>query len=474
MRDFIYQEVQGNLFTPGYLSEYFHDIDVKKADEILRRKIDEHGFDITNEYNMSAILVHLLLIIEYGKRISDAEISEVPVVSADKVEQLVSEILEEIRKDYDIEYNASEFERLCLLIEISTKNEFDDEEVIAQLGEEVYELTIRIIHEVYNEFLIDLSSTSFIARFGTHIKYLISAHRRELSNPLLNSIRDASPAVFEIAFFIASIIHTHYPDVVLNDDEVSYIALHIGTELEEKNMTRLKGMLINPSYNNVNEMILQKIENNFPEIDIVKKVFSPAETDALKGSSDIDIIISTVDVKSLVSYKFVKVSPFINYRDISNIRDKIDDINYRSIRKQSDDITGYFGGAFHYFEDNHLSKEEVIRTLCELSDLDESFVQRVLVRQNLSPTDYMNMVLAHPIESNEADTFISVGVFKKPMRWNVNDINVVFLLSVAKEDRHDFVDMLSGLINTFSTREWNEVYSQIDTYDKLIDFIRKK
>ena len=132
----------------------------------------------------------------------------------------------------------------------------------------------------------------------------------------------------------------------------------------------------------------------------------------------------------------------------------------------------YFDGSFCYF-DHAVNDEEVIKRLCEThKDLDADFMKRVMIREEMSPSEYMNIAVLHPIQCDEKSTFITVGIFKKPYRWRKNDINIIFLLSVSQKDKNNFLKILKQLIEMFSSTKWMEHHSNINTYDQFIRFIK--
>ena len=163
----------------------------------------------------------------------------------------------------------------------------------------------------------------------------------------------------------------------------------------------------------------------------------------------------------------------IYQKDIEKIFAAISEIK-RKRGREAESLLQYFDGTFCYFDGNVSDYEDVIRRLCDThKDLDDDFVKRVMIREEMSPSEYMNIAAVHPIQCDEKSTFITIGIFKKPFRWRKNDINIVFLISVSQKDKTDFLKILRQLIEIFSSSRWMERHSSIDSYEKLIAFIKE-
>ena len=64
-------------------------------------------------------------------------------------------------------------------------------------------------------------------------------------------------------------------------------------------------------------------------------------------------------------------------------------------------------------------------------------------------TDLIPMVaMPHPCRPMTEETFVAVGILKKPIYWHMNQVQVVFLLSISngKEDMEHFYKTTLGLM----------------------------
>ena len=73
-----------------------------------------------------------------------------------------------------------------------------------------------------------------------------------LKNPMLDSIKISCPTIYDISTFIAYQLTLSFHENV-NEDEIAFIALHVGTEIErqKKEETKVSCLLLCPEYLNI-------------------------------------------------------------------------------------------------------------------------------------------------------------------------------------------------------------------------------
>ena len=85
------------------------------------------------------------------------------------------------------------------------------------------------------------------------------------------------------------------------------------------------------------------------------------------------------------------------------------------------------------------NREEILRNFCKAIErrekLPEGFLDEVMKRESLGDTDFGNLVaMPHPYKILEDETKVFVGILDKPVLWSRNQVQVVFLISVGKQD----------------------------------------
>lgn len=472
--DMVYKEAENSILNTAILNAFFVDIDVFEIKNTIFKIISEQQFEI-NDFALNNIVLHVCIIIDRNKYELQPELFEMnpALLDADSPSQCAAQILARITDKYDFKASRNDFDSIYALLLISMKK-IGVKENYARLNEFVEPSIIRfvkkLIVEIYNEYYINLDNDEFISNFALHLNNIIN-RKMSMRNPLLTSIKDSYPTIYEISVFIAKQIQDQYAGIDMNDHQISYIALHVGAQIEKQTLTKIKTVVINPEYLKLNALIYSKLETNFLNDLSITMVSDESEL-AKIGSKNIDLILTTMPLKGYYTCEIVDVTVFISQKDIETIFAAISDIKKKRMM-ENDSLLQYFDGTFCYFE-HAKNYEEVIKQLCAThKELDDDFLKRVMIREEISPSEYMNIAVLHPIQCDEKSTFITVGIFKKPFRWRKNDINIIFLLSVSQKDKNNFLKILKQLIEMFSSSRWMAHHSYINTYDKFVRFIKE-
>lgn len=73
--------------------------------------------------------------------------------------------------------------------------------------------------------------------------------------------------------------------------------------------------------------------------------------------------------------------------------------------------------------------------LKKLGLMDKDTEMSVFEREDASPTEIGNLVaIPHPLINNTAISAISVVILDKPILWSQMQVQVIFLISIAKEE----------------------------------------
>lgn len=103
-------------------------------------------------------------------------------------------------------------------------------------------------------------------------------------------------------------------------------------------------------------------------------------------------------------------------------------------------IDQYFDQDLFYDDLKGKTKEELIHEMCQrisqLKKVPENFEEQILKREHYSVTEFGNAIaLPHPMKPITDETFVAVGILKKPVRWYKQNIKYIFLLSIQKDSK---------------------------------------
>src|SRR5699024_6079859 len=143
-------------------------------------------------------------------------------------------------------------------------------------------------------------------------------------NPLLGEINDRYP---DIIYAIEANIHLLEDtfEVTFSKDEVAFIAIHVGSSIERKNISRntdLNIVLICGSGIGTSQLLKTRIESYYPELNIIEVLSLSKLEPSYFERHDLDLIISTIQMEEQ-PVKMINVSPFLDSNDRSKLNSAI-------------------------------------------------------------------------------------------------------------------------------------------------------
>ena len=120
------------------------------------------------------------------------------------------------------------------------------------------------------------------------------------------------------------------------------------------------------------------------------------------------------------------------------------------------------------------TKEELIHEMCtyikQVKDIPNGFEEEIFKRENYSVTEFGNMIaMPHPMEPMTNETFITVGILKKPIKWKHQQVKYIFLLSIQKNSK----DALGLLHETLSSLVYDKKAMQELEKDSSLTNLKK-
>ena len=205
--------------------------------------------------------------------------------------------------------------------------------------------------------------------------------------------------IYDDAVACSSIIK-EWTGISINDDEISYIAFHLGSTLETQKAlaSKLSAVIYCPTYYIMGNRLLQTISSRLDtELLIANVITEESELDKITTP---DMIICTVPFNRALVTPFVQVQPFLMESDVAAIRQKIDEIR---AAKKRETFTAYLRQIIlpDFFErgKGFGGREEAIHYLCEKlrekGYVGEHFESEVLEREKMSSTGFQNFAIPH-------------------------------------------------------------------------------
>jgi len=425
----------------------------------LIEMLDAHGYFV-NEYGLNNVLLHLMIALERHDRSQ----SDVPLVAAGpRVAEIAAALSGLVVNHFDVSLSAPDLDYLAVLLTTRVVTPGHDEsttQVVENYVDANVLATVRdIVALVHQEYLIDLDDEEFMVRLSLHVRNLVArAHDNAYSvNPLTRSMKTSYPMTYELSVFIASQLQRR-AGIHINDDEIAFIALHVGSYLERKQRRgdRLRCAVVCPNYYDMHEMLTERITKALgDELDVAIVI---TRTDVDWTELDADLVLSTIASRTPRENEVV-IQPFLTDGDIENVRRAISRVRRHARRMQiKDDLLLYFDDAL-FFREMHASSEvEMIETLgqrmVEHGVIDRSYVDGAIERELMSSTAFTDSIaVPHAMAMTANRTSIAIVINDSAMAWGENRVNVIAFIAFAATGRTSFQEVFDQFVEVFSDRE---------------------
>lgn len=476
----MFDETKENFMNIKTIQNAFMDYDLEYIQEMISTTLKDHHYFI-NDYSLMNLVLHVTIAIDrmnnnYIYPHSDENLIEVK----NHEYELSKEIAKNLEDHFHITYNENEINELSLLLISSTTNlDYSNTNILdleKTVGKQCVDLTKKLIANLNAFYYVDLSDSEFLTRFTLHIKnLLIRADNNQFSrNPLTESIKSSCPMIYDCAVSMSNDLR-EYMGITINDDEIAYIAFHIGGALEnQKNLNnKVSCIILYPQYYNMNIMMTEKLNNDFKDRILIKNVIT-SEND-LQGIQA-DLIISTIQITTYTSIPSLIISPFITHADRDAIYHKLGEVTtMKKNRIFKEHLNKIFQADF--FEKNTVyeSKDEVIQHICDKMQrygyVDENFIHEINDREAMSSTSFHNIAIPHSMKMRSNKTGMYIILSEKGMRWDNNIVNIILLLSINRDERKIFHEIFDSLTTILIDESNVRKVVQANTYEEFINII---
>lgn len=295
-----------------------------------------------------------------------------------------------------------------------------------------------ILEDIQDKFQMDLTSDlELYTSLSLHLQPMMNRlkYGMVIPNPLLEQIKIDNPLAFEMSILTANSIQalTHKN---VSENEMGYIALHFALAIEryQKQGPKKNIIIICASGMGSSQILLYKVKQKFKEninSIYVTELYELPNID----QKTYDFILSTVPIPFQTEIPAIHVQYFLDDHDMMTLSD--------AFLSQSEDLS-FVDEYFHQellFEDlQGRSQKEIIHEMCYriscVKNIPDCFEEEVLKREKFSDTEFGNAIaMPHPMKPLTDETFVTVGILKKPIKWKHQQVKYIFLLSIQKDSQ---------------------------------------
>ena len=421
--------------------------------EILKDNIEKFNLRLTDIAftHLRTYLSIMLVRNDIGKNVS-YERKEIDNLNKEPKIAIAKSIENSIKDKLDIKLNENEVYYITKHIIASSLITTDKEVKVSSIYDSDKNnniLTETILKSIKDTFNVDFTLDNILKEFlSAHLKAAINRAKYgiKMENNMLGIIKNNYPFAFELGVLANNIIKKEQ-GVHLSEDDIGFLSLHFAASLERLKVHKIenvkKVIIVCTTGVGTSLLLKVKLEQYFKgRLSIVDTMpwyeFKEGQLE------DIDFIITTVPLE-IKSKKVVYIKNLLDKDEIKKIEDNLENIEYKEnalINKFKEEI---------FFKDLEANtKEEVLEmitnNLIANGYITEAVKREIFSREELASTEIGNLVaIPHTMHDDIKKSVISVAILKKGITWDKENVQVVLLICMAKEDKYEWKSNLEQL-----------------------------
>jgi len=267
-----------------------------------------------------ALVIHLALAIERIEKGEKIHFDEETLENLrnKKEYQIAEHIIQRLNKTLGIDIPLAEIGYITMHLR-GAKLRSTQQDPFWSDNVELLTKTQQFIRQCEKKLGVPLSKdSSLLEGLVTHMEpalYRISRNMK-IRNPLLLQIQQDYPELYQI---IQEIVKEVFPNIIIPDEEIGYLVMHIGAAQERsQTVTRhYRALVVCSSGIGSSKILATRIKKEIPEIEIMG-ILSLFEVSSI-SKNNYDLIISTISLP-LPRDEYLIVSPLLPKSDVAKIR----------------------------------------------------------------------------------------------------------------------------------------------------------
>lgn len=450
----IYRESSGCFVDRKAMKRLFDSDTVDTIDEVLKEVAGSRSLSLS-EFGYSNLLLHLAIAVDRVR--SGNGLGAACDEAKARCEKTAVEIIDSLNERLGIDFDEME----CAAIDEQVRMNLlpnpmnEKRRLIEDIGERNYRVTAQIIDAVNRRYHLHLNADTLLLPLALHIKNLVVRCRRGavLPNPFLETMQSSCPVLFDCAISAAEILQKEF-GVQIPKDEIAFIAMHVGADIERQNREdgKLACVLLCPDYHNSREEIAAYLRDSLSaQITLIAACGSEDEIPEVS----FDILFTTVSPASAYG-ETVIIPPLKSALDLRGIIGRLQDIaDRRKLRAVSESYRTFFRPEFFKHLDGPGGRrDEVIRDLAHLlmdaGYVSADYLEDVMRREDAASTAFRDVAIPHAMNVDARRTGIALAIAPGGVEWGDRRVHAVLLMAISEQDLSRFQELYEALILLFS------------------------
>ncbi|EKY3940420.1 TPA: BglG family transcription antiterminator [Listeria innocua] len=457
MISLLYEEGGYRESIKGHIQEMLEIVSIDKLQSIVKEVLAEEAIT-TNQYSMMNIVLHYAIsIVRIQQGNTLIETQKTLIRKHSKEYEISKKIAGILSEEYQIHFSEAETKQLGLLYvglqneQAANANQAELEQFVDKKIIEALKIVLTNVEEMY---LIDLQNEQLFIKLAIHVQslYYRSRYKAYTRNLSLLDIKTSYPVTFDIAVYISSLLQEKLA-IDFNEDEISFIALHIGSFLESENRDYIKleiGILVD-DYHDLKTNMLKKLRTLF-ENDATIEVIENERCD-----EQYDIILTTNRDTALEKAGSIFIHPLLTAKDIKKITSRIHTkkkmLENNLLGQQIDRyiVPSLYSNQIDPSELTPQKIREQMVSKMEKAFVKPDFKEKVEKREQMAPTSFPSgIAIPHSIKNDAIRSGVSMMTLQEPIYWNDVKVKMIALVAISKKDANEFNDFFEKFVEIVS------------------------
>ncbi|MCU09098.1 PRD domain-containing protein [Listeria monocytogenes] len=480
MISLLYEEGGYRESIKSRIQEMIEFVSIDKLQNIVKEVLAEESIT-TNQYSMMNIVLHYAIsIVRIQQGNTLIETQKTLIRKHSKEYEISKKIAKILSEEYQIHFSEAETKQLGLLY-VGLQNEqsanANHGELDQFVDKKIIEALKSVLANVEETYLIDLQNEQLFIKLAIHVQslYYRSRYKAYTRNLSLLDIKTSYPVTFDIAVYISSLLQEKLA-IDFNEDEISFIALHIGSFLESENRDDIRleiGLLVD-DYHDLRTNMLKKLRARFENEATIKLI----ENEDSEG--DFDIILTTNRDVALEKSGSIFIHPLLTTKDIKKITSRIQTkkkILENHIRGQQIDRYIVRSLYANQIDPSELTpakiREQMISKMEKQTFVTPEFKEKVEKRERMAPTSFPSgIAIPHSIKNDALQSGVSIMTLQEPIYWNDVKIKIIALVAISKKDATEFNDFFEKFVEIVSEPINTKRLSMAESFEEFIQKLK--
>ncbi|ENA0676640.1 BglG family transcription antiterminator [Listeria monocytogenes] len=480
MISLLYEEGGYRESIKSRIQEMIEFVSIDKLQNIVKEVLAEESIT-TNQYSMMNIVLHYAIsIVRIQQGNTLIETQKTLIRKHSKEYEISKKIAKILSEEYQIHFSEAETKQLGLLY-VGLQNEqsanANHGELDQFVDKKIIDALKSVLANVEETYLIDLQNEQLSIKLAIHVQslYYRSRYKAYTRNLSLLDIKTSYPVTFDIAVYISSLLQEKLA-IDFNEDEISFIALHIGSFLESENRDDIRleiGLLIE-DYHDLRTNMLKKLRARF-ENDATIKLIENEDSE-----ENFDIILTTNRDIALEKAGSIFIHPLLTTKDIKKISNRIQTkkkILENHIRGQQIDRYIVRSLYANQIDPSELTpakiREQMISKMEKQTFVTPEFKEKVEKRERMAPTSFPSgIAIPHSIKNDALQSGVSIMTLQEPIYWNEVKIKIIALVAISKKDATEFNDFFEKFVEIVSEPINTKRLSMAESFKEFIQKLK--